>query len=167
MTDQAQNDVQPESPFNIHKIYVKDVSFEIPDGVAVFTNDWKPELNVEVTSASKALSEADTHEVTLTVKCTVQSAGKKAFEAEVQQAGIFTVVGLDEAQLKHTLGAFCPSLLYPYLREVISDMVLKGGFPQLNLAPINFDMLYEQNENPDASTDNVTELHPEKTTDGE
>lgn len=156
--DVAQNDTQEETPFNIHKIYMKDVSFQIPAGSEVFTAEWQPELNVEVSSASKALAEKDTHEVVLTVKCSVKSGGKEAFTVEVQEAGIFTVTGLDEAQLRHTLGAFCPNLLYPYLREVVSDMVTKGGFPQLNLAPINFEMLYEQEQS--GVKDNVTELNP-------
>ena len=133
-----------QAPFQIHKIYVKECTFELPAGASVFSREWKPELSVQVGTMTKILSEANTHEVTLEVKCEVKSGGELAFKIELKQAGIFAINGLDEKQLHHTLGAFCPNLLYPYARECICDIVMKGGFPQLNLAPINFDALYQQ-----------------------
>jgi preprotein translocase subunit SecB len=143
---------QANNNFQIHKIYVKDLSLQVPEGTAIFQQGWKPELNLEVSNAAKALAEADTHEVVLTIKCNVTSNGKTAFVAEVQQAGIFGIQGLSAEDLKHALGAFCPNLLYPYAREAISDLVAKGGFPQLVLAPIDFNMMYEQHKAEQAKT---------------
>lgn len=162
MTDetQAANDnAEEQSPFQIHKIYIKDCTFEIPGGIEIFTQEWAPELNVQIGTTAKALAEKDTHEVTLNLKVEVKSNGKVAFNVEVDQAGVFAIQGLEEEQLHHTLGAFCPNLLYPYVRECITDLVMKGGFPQLNLAPINFDALYQQEQAEKvANKDNVTEI---------
>ncbi len=140
----ANNSTQQKPPFQIHKIYIKDCTFEMPAGTSIFTKEWKPELSVQIGTVSKPLAEENTHEVTLEVKCEVKSGGELAFKLELKQAGIFAVHGLELAQLHHTLGAFCPSILYPYARECICDVILKAGFPQLNLAPINFDVLYQQ-----------------------
>ncbi|MDF2691442.1 MAG: preprotein translocase subunit SecB [Gammaproteobacteria bacterium] len=145
---------QAASQFQIHKLYVKELSFEIPDGVKAFQTEWAPELNIEVSNASKALAEKDTHEVVLSIKCTVNSHGKTIFIAEAKQAGIFTLPAMDETQTHHTLGAFCPNILYPYLRETISSMVIHGGFPQLALAPIDFNLMYEQQKNPASAAAN-------------
>ncbi len=135
---------QPQSQLKIHKLYIKEASYEIPEGVAGFSQEWAPELNVELHTQTKALSEKNTHDVVLTVKCTVNNQQKPAFVVEVQQAGIFEVLAPNEAELHRTLGTLCPNLLYPYLREVVSNLVLKGGFPQLSLAPINFELIYQQ-----------------------
>lgn len=126
------------------KIYVKDASLQIPTGVKAFQLEWIPDLNVEINTQSKPLTEKDLHEVALKIKCTVKCKEQVAFIVEADQAGLFMVSGLDEASLRHALGAFCPNILYPFLREAIGDMVLRAGFPQLNLAPINFDMLFQQ-----------------------
>lgn len=126
------------------KIYVKDASLQIPSGVKAFQLEWNPELNVEINTQSKPLAEQNIHEVALKIKCTVKCKNEVAFVTEVDQAGLFMVNGLDESALRHALGAFCPNILYPFLREAIGDMVLRAGFPQLNLAPINFDVLYQQ-----------------------
>ena len=136
-----------QAQFQIHKLFVVDMSLEIPNGSQTFQEEWQPELNVELDHKSKPLAEKETHQVILKVKCTVKNGGKEAFMVEVHQAGIFGIQGLEGDQLKHTLGAFCPNILYHYLREAISDIVMKAGFPQLSLAPINFDMLYEQQQN--------------------
>lgn len=141
MAEQTEN---TEPQIQIHKIYVKDMSLQIPEGSNTFRAEWKPELNVEIDHQSKALAEADTYEVTLRVKCLVNNQDKLAFEVEVFQAGIFTATDFENDTLEHALGSFCPNMLYPYLREAVSDAVMKAGFPQLSLAPINFDMLYEQ-----------------------
>jgi preprotein translocase subunit SecB len=88
--------------------------------------------------------ESQVYEVVLNVTVTAQQGDKTAFLAEIQQAGIFTLRGFDEQQMGSMLGAFCPNTLFPFAREAISDLVVKGGFPQLLLAPINFDALYAQ-----------------------
>ena len=136
----------PQPEFQIHKIYVKDVSFTMPTSITEMDGDWQPELNVELNTSHTALTEANTHNVLLHVKATVVNNKKTAFEVEVDQAGIFGVNNVEGDQLEHTLMAYCPSILYPYLREVVADLVTKAGFPQLNLAPINFDLMFQEQQ---------------------
>jgi preprotein translocase subunit SecB len=135
-----------QASFQIHKLYMKESSFMTHIDATELTQQWQPELQVEINSRHEKLPQDDTYEVVLHTKCTVMTQNKKTFEVETDYAGIFTITHVNEAQLKHTLGSYCPSILYPYLREVIANLVLNGGFPQLNLAPINFDLLYEQQE---------------------
>jgi preprotein translocase subunit SecB len=132
------------SQFSILRIYLKDASFEIPNAPQVFTENWKPEINLQLNTEVSTV-DADIYEVVLNVTVTAQQGEKTGFLAEVQQAGVFTLKGFDETQKGHMLGAYCPNTLYPFAREAISDLVTKGGFPQLLLAPINFDALYAQN----------------------
>jgi preprotein translocase subunit SecB len=129
--------------FGIQKIYVKDTSFETPNSPAVFTKDWKPEINLELNSQANKVAEG-VHEVVLSLTVTAKLGETTAYLAEVQQAGIFAMQGFADADLPPMLGAFCPGTLYPYARETISDLVARGGFPQLVLAPINFDALFAQ-----------------------
>ncbi|MFZ9035439.1 MAG: protein-export chaperone SecB [Francisellaceae bacterium] len=134
---------QPEVQFQIHKLYIKDMSFEVPEGAKIFNKPWKPELNVSLNTNINKLEEADTYEIVLTVEADVKCDGQQAFKAEVQQAGIFNIANMADQQLDHAQYAFCPNILYPYAREAVSDLVARGGFPQLCLAPVNFDMLYQ------------------------
>lgn len=139
---QAQNGAQ-DAQFVIQRLYIKDASFEIPNAPAVFQQQWQPELSLDLHSENKTL-ETNVHEVILTVTATVKNQEKVAFVAEVKQAGIFTIQGIGNDQLDHLLGSFCPNILFPYAREAISAQVTRGSFPQLVLAPINFDALYMQ-----------------------
>ena len=132
------------SQLKLLKLYVKEASFEMPEGSKVFQEQWAPELNVELHTATKALAEKNTHDVVLTIKCTVTNQDKAAFQVEVKQAGIFEVVAQNESELHRALGTICPNILYPYVREVVSSCVLKAGFPRLWLAPVNFDLIYAQ-----------------------
>ena len=132
-----------ERQFLIQKIYTKDVSFETPNSPEVFRMEWKPEVNLNLTSESRQLDPV-THEVVLSLTVTAKLGDKTAYLCEVQEAGIFTLAGFPEEELKPMLGAFCPNTIYPFAREVIADLVQKGGFPPLLLAPINFDALYAQ-----------------------
>lgn len=132
---------QPE--FAILRIYLKDVSFETPNSPAVFTEDWKPDINLQLNSSVKPLDEG-IYEVVISLTVTAKQGETTAFLVEVQQAGAFTLKGFDDAQMGSMLGAYCPNVLYPFAREAVSDLVVKGGFPQLLLAPINFDALYAQ-----------------------
>lgn len=134
---------QNKQEFIIQKIYVKDASFEAPSTPDIFSEKWEPQINLELNTAGKGL-ENDTHEVVLTVTVTAKLGDKTAFLIEAQQAGVFSVRGLSEQELSHALGSYCPNILFPYAREVISDLVTKGGFPQLLLSPVNFDALYAQ-----------------------
>jgi preprotein translocase subunit SecB len=129
--------------FEIQRIYVKDLSYEAPNTPHTFTEDWKPEVQLNLETKSSRIQE-NIHEVILSVTATVNSNKKSAFLVEVHQAGIFLVSGFASEQLHQMLGSFCPNILFPYAREAISDLVVRGGFPQLILAPVNFDALYAQ-----------------------
>lgn len=130
-----------QAEFQIQRIYIKDLSFESPNSPDVFQTDWEPEIKLDLDTKSAQL-DANTYEVVLTLTVTCKSSERVGFLCEVQQAGIFTVEHLNPPQLAHCLGAFCPNILFPYARETISTLVMKGSFPQLNLAPVNFDALY-------------------------
>lgn len=145
------NNPENEQQFAIQRIYVKDLSFESPESPMIFTQDWKPEMNLDINTASTHVGE-NNYEVILTLTVTVKSEKQTAFIAEVKHAGIFTIHGFTEDDLKHTLGSFCPSIIYPYAREVVTSAVTKGGFPQLVLAPVNFEALYQQHQSNDADT---------------
>ncbi len=132
-----------EPQFMIQRVYVKDLSFETPNSPDIFKEEWEPKLNLDLGNKANKL-EANVYEIELTVTATVNNKEKTAFIAEVKQAGIFTIEGAPEDQLDHLLNSFCPSILFPYAREAITDMVTKGSFPQLVLAPVNFDALYLQ-----------------------
>lgn len=132
-----------EAQFMIQRVYVKDSSFETPNTPAVFQQQWEPELSLDL-NTQNVLLEKDVYEVVLTVTATVKNQDAVAFLAEVKQAGIFTIQGAPAEQLDHLLGSFCPNILFPYARETITSQVIRGSFPQLVLAPINFDALYMQ-----------------------
>ena len=134
---------EAEQQFTIQKIYIKDVSFESPNAPAVFTEEWKPESNLELNTNAKKL-EDNVYEVVLSLTVTVKNNDKVAHLVEIQQCGIFSVAGFSDQDMSHMLGSFCPNILFPYAREAVSDMVTRGGFPQLLLAPVNFDALYAQ-----------------------
>jgi preprotein translocase subunit SecB len=129
--------------FEIQRIYIKDSSYEAPNTPHTFTDDWKPEVQLNLETKSTRVHD-NVHEVVLSVTATVTTSKKPAFLVEVHQAGIFMVTGFPSDQLHQMLGSFCPNILFPYAREAISDMVVRGGFPQLILAPVNFDALYAQ-----------------------
>lgn len=131
----------PETQFAIQRIYTKDVSFETNNVPEIFTKQWQPEMNLELNSSSQALSEG-IHEVSLRVTVTVKQQEEVVYICEVTQSGIFSLVGFDDAQIQHCVGAYCPNILFPYAREVISSLVNKGTFPQLNLEPVNFEALF-------------------------
>lgn len=139
----AQSGAASAQEFAIQKLYVKDVSFEAPSSPEVFLTEWKGETNVQLHTESHRLDDL-THEVSLTVTVTTKSNDKTAYLVEVKQAGVFTAKGFERDTLGHLLGAYCPTLLFPYVREAISSLVLKGGFPDIQLAPVNFDRLYLQ-----------------------
>ena len=126
----------------LERIYVKYMSLEVP-GADVFTREWQPELDINLSSAAEKLDD-DHYQVILTVNVTANNGGETAFIAEVHQAGIFMLQNIPEEQLGAILGAYCPNVLFPYAREVVSDIVTRGSFPQLLLAPVNFDQAYQQ-----------------------
>ena len=137
-------DKEIHSPqFEIQRIYTKDISFESPNTPHTFVEEWKPEVTLNLETKSNRVQD-NMHEVILSITATVLTSKKTAFLIEVQQAGIFIVKNFPQDQLHQMLGSFCPNILFPYAREVVSDIVVRGGFPQLILAPVNFDALYAQ-----------------------
>jgi preprotein translocase subunit SecB len=140
-----------ENQFSIQKLYIKDVSFESPATPEVFNfSKWEPKIDLNLNNSSKKVSEG-MFEVVLSVTATAKIDDKTAFLVEVQQAGIFNVVGFNENDTRYILNAQCMTILFPYARELISDMTSRGGFPPLLLNPVNFDALFasavqQQNE---------------------
>lgn len=134
---------QAKPEFAIQRVYTKDISFESPKTPQIFTEQWTPEVKMEINTDAKAVNET-VYEVGLKVTVTVQHKDTVAFLIEVMQAGLFTLKDFEAAQRNQMLGSFCPNILYPYAREVISSLAAHGGFPALYLSPINFDALYAQ-----------------------
>ena len=146
MTEQiAQEPQASEAQFMIQRVYIKNLSFETTNTPAIFQQKWDPELSLDLNTQHTKLDEG-VYEVSLTVTATVKNQGTTAFLVEVQQAGIFTIQGPQPEQLDHLLGSFCPNILFPFAREAITSEVIRGSFPQLVLAPINFDALYAQQQ---------------------
>jgi preprotein translocase subunit SecB len=139
----AETNTAGEKQFAIQKIYTKDISFETPNSPKIFTQKWEPSLDINLGTNVEPL-ENSMYEVALTITVTVKIADTTAYLVEVIQAGIFSVDGFSDQEMGPMLGSFCPNILFPYAREAISDIVNKGGFPQLILAPVNFDALYMQ-----------------------
>ena len=134
---------EQQPSFQIEKIYVKDVSLEIPGAPQVFLEAQQPQLEIQVRNESTRFAEA-LYEVTVTVTVTAKAGEKTLFLAEAAQAGIFTVRNVPQADLEPLLAIACPTILYPYAREAISDLVTRGGFPPVLLAPVSFEALYAQ-----------------------
>ncbi|GAA5218310.1 protein-export chaperone SecB [Corallincola platygyrae] len=132
---------QPTAQFNIQRIYTKDISFETPNSPTIFKAEWKPEVKLDLDTKSNKLDDS-AFEVVLSLTVTAKVGEDTAFLCEVQQAGIFSIGNMPEPQLAHTLGSFCPNILFPYAREAIASLVSRGTFPPLNLAPVNFDALF-------------------------
>lgn len=139
----AENTEQTPVEFQIQRIYIKDVSFEAPNLPTIFHQEWKPQLGFELDTETVQVDE-ELYEVALhmTVSTTLEDSGDTAFICEVKQAGVFTIKGLEGIQLQHALASQCPTILFPYARELISSLVNRGTFPALNLSPVNFDALF-------------------------
>ncbi len=129
--------------FTVEKIYVKDVSFEVPGAPAIFSENVQPELQLNLNQRVQRLND-NVFEVVLGVTLTCKAGEKTAYVAEVQQAGIFGLVGLEAQAIDVLLGTQCPNILFPYIRQLVSDLVQAGGFPPFFLQPINFEALYAE-----------------------
>lgn len=129
--------------FQIQKLYTKDVSFEIPNAPQVFQDTGQAEVKLNLSQRVQDLGD-NNHEVVLTVTVTATIGEKTAYLAEVAQAGIFMVAGLNEQTMHAVVNTLCPNTLFPYARTAISNLVADGGFPPLTLQPINFEQLYAQ-----------------------
>jgi len=129
---------------SLQKIYVRDASVEVPDGPRVFTQEWRPDVNIDLNTRVEALGD-DTHQVLVTVTVTAKQDDKTAYIVEVQQAGVFRVTGFeDDAERRQVIGAYCPNVLFPYVRETVGDLIQRAGFPHILLQPVNFDALYQR-----------------------
>ncbi len=138
------SEMEPSQPqFTIQRIYLKDLSFETPNTPQIFNGQGEAAINVDLNSSASRLAES-VYEVVLSLTVTNKLADKVAYLVEVKQAGIFSLSGFTEHDLNGMLHSYCPNILFPYVREVITDVVGKGSFPQLILAPINFDAVYAQ-----------------------
>ncbi|AAU38821.1 MULTISPECIES: protein-export chaperone SecB [Basfia] len=153
---------EQQAVLQIQRIYVKDISFEAPNLPHVFQQEWKPKLNFDLSTEAKQLGE-DLYEVVLniSVETTLEDSGDLAFLCEVKQAGVFTISGLEDMQMAHCLTSQCPNMLFPYARELVSNLVNRGTFPALNLSPVNFDALFmeflqrqeQESQNAESSTE--------------
>jgi len=135
-----------QGQFAIQKIYVKDLSFETPNSPQVFQIQWQPLVNMDLASSATTL-ENGYYEVVLSITVTVTVESQTVYLVEVQQAGIFMLSEMPQEIIGRMLATVCPNILFPFAREVVSDLVTRGGFPQLILAPVNFDALYLQQQN--------------------
>ncbi len=129
--------------FSIEKIYVKDLSLEVPGGPQTFMQPEQPQLEVQLTQQSQRVNEV-LFEVTLVVSVAAKKGDKTLFLVEVSQAGVFQIRNVPEAELAPVLGMVCPNVLFPYARETVSDVITRAGFPSVLLAPVNFEALYQQ-----------------------
>ena len=137
----SEEQVQPQ--LALERIYTKDIAFEVP-GAQVFTKQWQPELNINLSSAAEKI-DPNHYEVSLKVVVQATNESETAFIVDVTQSGIFLVDGVEEDRLPYVLGDYWPNSLFPFLREAVNDLVTKGSFPQLLLTPINFDAEFEAN----------------------
>lgn len=135
----------PQPTFQIEKIYVKDLSLELPHAPQVFLQSEAPQLEVQVHNDANQFADG-LFQVVVTVTVTARAGDKTLFLAEAAQAGIFSVRGVPAADLDPLLGIACPNILYPYVRETISDLVTRGGFPPVLLAPVSFEAIYAQRQ---------------------
>ncbi len=141
---------QPEGPqFALQRIYLKDCSFESPRSPQVFQTQWNPKINFDIKTRSNKLQD-EVYEVVLSLTAEAEIEDNPAFVVEVHQAGIYTLKDFEDAQLEQILATVCPSILFPYAREAIDNLVVKGSFPALMLSPINFDALYAQKKQQEA-----------------
>ncbi len=143
----TETNAQPEVVFQLEKIYTKDSSFEVPNAPHVFLNSKAPEVGVQLGISHDRLNpEQGVYEVVLAVTVTAKHDDTTVFLAESHQAGLFRIQGLPDAELPKVLEIACPNVLLPFARQSINYLVESGGFPQLLLSPINFEVLYQQKQ---------------------
>ncbi|MCP5278781.1 MAG: protein-export chaperone SecB [Thiobacillus sp.] len=142
MTDQQ----QAMPVFNIEKIYVKDLSLEVPNAPAIFLEREAPQMNMQLNTQSARVNDEGIYECILTLTITAKIQDKNAFLVELKQAGIFRIQNLPQEAMEPALSVGCPNILFPYAREAVSDAVLKAGFPPLILQPVNFELMYMQQQ---------------------
>jgi len=137
------NEPEPQPIFGIEKIYVKDLSLEIPHAPEVFLTGEQPQVDIQLHNEGALIGEG-LYQVVLTVTVTAKAGDKTLFLVEAGQAGIFQIRNMPEADLEPLLATACPTILFPYVRETVSDIINRAGFPPVYLAPVNFDAIYMQ-----------------------
>ncbi|MFT6897631.1 MAG: preprotein translocase subunit SecB [Paraglaciecola sp.] len=144
MLNNDKNTTASEQPFfALKKIYVKNSSFEAPHAAKVFNQDWKPEVSLDLNISDKLVSEG-LYEVVVSLSISAKNEGTLAFTVKVDQAALFLIEGFPDNKLDEALNSACPMVMFPYVRETIDHIMLKGCFPPLMLAPVNFDALYAE-----------------------
>ncbi|MFZ5523518.1 MAG: protein-export chaperone SecB [Pseudomonadota bacterium] len=141
MSDATQGNTQPQ--FSMEKIYVKDLSLEIPHAPKIFLERANPQIDVQLHTQAGSV-EQGVHEVVVMTTVTAKIGEKVMFLIEAKQAGIFRMSNMSAEELEQVLAVMCPNILFPYLREVVSDLAVRGGFAPVLMNPINFDVLYQQ-----------------------
>jgi preprotein translocase subunit SecB len=149
MTDAVTDPQQPQPEFVIQRLYIKDASFESPQSPGIFQENLQPTVNLNIHTSSTVLGE-NIHEVVLTTTVTASVESRTIFLIEVKQAGIFTIKNIPKENMGAVLGITCPTILFPYLRETVSELAAKGGFQHFYLSPINFEALYMSNQKAEA-----------------
>ena len=134
----------PQQQFLMQRIYIKDLSFESPSTPLLFKKQWQPKISVDLNTKGEAIDDQGNFEVVLTITITAKLEEETAFLIELQQAGIFAILGFEGEQLRRMLATAAPNVLFPYARETIDSICVKGGFPALMLAPVSFEALYQQ-----------------------
>jgi preprotein translocase subunit SecB len=129
---------------SLQSVYLKDCSYESPNGPRLPNNQgWEPKFQLNMNTAAEDIG-PDVREVLLTITLEAKQGDATLYLVEVKQAGVFSITGASADDLKRLIGSFCPSVLFPYAREVISDLIVKGGFPNFLLPLVNFDALFAQ-----------------------
>ncbi|MBV1932000.1 MAG: protein-export chaperone SecB [Porticoccaceae bacterium] len=152
-----------KTQLGIKRVYVKDISFEVPLGVEAFTRQWQPRVNQDISTAVHKLAD-NQYEVVLHITISVEEEEQVLCLAEVQQAGIFFITGVEGQQLAQVLNTHCPGILFPYAREMIDNLVVRGTFPALMLPPVDFDAMFQKallDQNQSGSDDSASQ-QPEK-----
>lgn len=154
---QAEQQGQDQQPvFTIEKVYVKDLSLEVPNAPHVFLERENPQVGIELHNNASAIGEG-IFNVVITVTVTSKVEDKTVFLVEVAQAGIFQIRNVPNENIEAILGVACPNILFPYAREVVSDLVTRAGFPPVFLNPINFEALYAQQKQAEAQAAGASE----------
>lgn len=142
--EQGEGGASPEGgQLLLERLYLKDASFESPRSPTVFTEDWRPEFKLDINTRTSGLGE-DRYEVVLSGTLKALAGEKTCYIVEIQQAGVFRVANVEPETLRRVLGTVCPATLFPYLRETVDSLVVKGAFPAVHLAPVNFDALFDE-----------------------
>lgn len=137
--------------FSPQKIYIKGVTFESSDSPDIFNEKWEPAVDVNLNSTAKPM-ENHLYEVVLSVTVTVTIKERMAYLIKTHQAGIFRINGFSDKIVNRMISTICPNILFPFARESVADLISRGGFPQLLLAPVNFELLYQHQQNVAGST---------------